>query len=318
MKKNIYITFFCLFLVSTTFSQDESIKKLLDKSNEMNLDMWDLSDFANEHIKDKNKLVRFFYYWISSNIEYDYHTYQKIIDGTITNEEFTKSQDNYEVYETRKGVCAGYANLFKWFMNDIDVESVIVTGHIRDEKNHYVEPLKDDNFRHAWNAVKLNGKWILVDSTWGTSDEAETSEFYFDMKPEWAIMTHFPEDSKWQLLEEPLTLEEFNNSKFVKPIWFFVGFSDIPKLMADEDFYYFVFNQSNTGWSVNLQYSTDNIQFEHIIGIEPITQDGKIYYRFDKNKIPEKAFFKVNISKLELDGSQYLNYVHKDVINFKI
>src|SRR5690606_17831894 len=115
--------------------------------------------------------------------------------------------------------------------------AVIISGYIRDERNHYVEFTKDDGFRHGWNAIKLNEKWILVDTTWGTSSDSTTSEFYFDMKPEWAIITHFPEDSNWQLLKKPLTLEEFNNSKFISPIWFFVGYSDIPKLMSDKDYY---------------------------------------------------------------------------------
>ncbi len=38
------------------------------------------------------------------------------------------------------------------------------------------------------------------------------------------ILVHYPEGSKWQLLKEPLTLEDFNNSQFVKPIWFMIGF----------------------------------------------------------------------------------------------
>src|SRR5690606_6179033 len=148
----------------------------------------------------------FFYYWIGSNIEYDQQTLQKLINGTMTNQEFTRSQNEYEVFENKKGVCAGYANLFKWFMDEVDIETAIISGHIRDERNHYVELFKDDNFRQAWNAIKLNNECILVDSTWGTSNENTTSEFYFDMKPEWAIITHYPEDSKWQLLEKPLTL----------------------------------------------------------------------------------------------------------------
>lgn len=202
-------------------------------------------------------------------------------------------------------------------MNEIDIEAVVITGHIRDERNHFVE-LSSDNFRHAWNAIKLNNKWILVDSTWGTSDDASTSEFYFDTKPEFAIITRYPENSEWQLLEEPLSLEEFNNSIFISPIWFYCGFSDIPKLKADGDYYYFIFRKSDRNWSVNLQYSSDNLNFNPVLSIEPIVQDGFTFYRFNKNQVPEKVFFKVNITKLTQNGKQYSTSTYSDVINFKI
>ncbi len=319
MKKTIFIAFFILLTTNYGFSQNESIMKLVEKTNGMKLDMWDLTEFAQKHLKEKEELARFFYYWTSTNIQYDDKSLKEKNEGTISLKEYSNRQNEYEVYENRKGVCAGYSNLFKWFMDEVDIEATIISGHIRDERNHYVELTKDDSFRHGWNAIKLNEKWILVDTTWGTANEFTTSEFYFDMKPEWAIITHFPEEGKWQLLEKPLTLQEFNNSKFISPIWFLVGYSDIPKIMADKDYYYFVFkNNPNSDWSVNLQYSTDNINFESIHGIDPIVQDGYTYYRFDKSLISDKTYFKVNISELKPEENQYLTRMYKDVINFKI
>lgn len=319
MKRIISITIFILFFTHSVSSQTESIKALVEKTKELNLDMWDLTDYATKHIKDKNELTKFFYYWIGSNIQYDYELFEKITAGTLSNEEFSEKQDEYDVYENRKGVCAGYANLFKWFMNEIDVESVIISGHIRDLRNHYVELESDDNFRHAWNAIKLNDKWILIDTTWGTANDQETSEYYFDIKPEFSILTHYPEDSKWQLLEVPLTLEEFNNSQFIKPIWFKIGFTEVPKLMADKDYYYFTFQDLlNNKWTVGLTMSSDNLNFEPINDIEVIEQDGMTYFRFGKIHVPKTAYFKVKIVKFENEGDQLYKTEHEDVINFKI
>lgn len=318
-KKSIYISVICFLLYGYGYSQNDSIKNLVNKTNELNLDMWDLTEFAQKHLNDKEELARFFYYWIGNNIQYDNSTYEKIVNGDFTNDDYSKTQDEYQVYENRKGVCGGYANLFKWFMDEVDIEAVEISGHIRDERNHYIELTTDDNFSHAWNAIKLNNRWILVDTTWGTSNELETSEFYFDMLPERAIITHFPEDGKWQLLEEPLTLQEFNNSKYINPIWFYVGFSDIPKLMADKDYYYFVFkNNPNVDWSVNLEHSTDNVIFEPISGINTFVQDGYTYYRFDKNLISQPSYFKVNINEFINKNNQYYTRSYEDVINFKL
>mgnify|MGYP000684047895 CR=1 FL=1 len=217
MNRTFCIIIFILSFINFGFSQNESIRSLVEKTNDLNLDMWELTTFAEENIKDKEQLATFFYYWIGSNIKYDYKSLKEKDDGTITLEEYSNRQDEFEVYKNRKGVCAGYAYLFKWFLDWVDIETVVIIGHIRDDRNHYVE-LSENDFRHAWNAVKLNNKWLLVDSTWGTSNEESESEFYFDIKPEFSIISHYPENSEWQLLKEPLSLEEFNNSKFIKPI----------------------------------------------------------------------------------------------------
>ncbi|QCE41943.1 transglutaminase domain-containing protein [Psychroserpens sp. NJDZ02] len=319
MKRTFCFTFFTVFFANSVFSQTEKIKELVKKTNELNLDMWDLTTYAEKNIKDKEELANFFYYWIGSNIQYDDDTFSKTISGELSHEEFWKLQDESVVYESRKGVCAGYANLYKWFLDWADIETVVISGHIRGLRNHYVELESDDNFRHAWNAIKLNDEWILIDTTWGTSKDEETSEFYFDIKPELSIITHYPEDSKWQLLKEPLTLAEFNKSQFVKPNWFMIGFTDTPKLMSDQEFYYFSFQDiPDNKWSVGLQLSSDNINFDGISDIKVIEQDGLIYFRFSKTQIPKTAFFKVNLVKFGYVGNEYMKTEHKDVINFRI
>jgi hypothetical protein len=312
MKKTFCTLIIIISFVNFGFSQNESIKALVEKTNELNLDMWDLTTYAEKHIKDKEQLARFFYYWIGTNIKYDKEILQ---DKALSNEEFWKRQDEQVVYNSRKGVCAGYAKLYQWFLDWADIETVVISGHIRNGRNHYVELESDDDFRHAWNAIKLNNEWLLVDSTWGTSNEESQSEFYFDIKPEHSIITHYPENSEWQLLKKPLSLEEFNNSKFIKPVWFFVGFSDIPKLMSDKDYYYFVFkNNPKLEWSVEIKFSTNNINFKPIENITTINQDGNTYLKFTKGNMPELIYFKVNLLKTE--NNSWTKY--EDVINFKI
>ena len=310
MKKQILII---IFLIFTHFlhSQDVKIKALVEKTNDLNLDMWDLTTFAEKNIKDKEQLAKFYYYWIGTNIKYDKELLNKM--GTISNEDFWKTQNEEIVYNSRKGVCAGYAKLYSWFLDWEDIESVVISGHIRNERNHYVELELDDNYRHAWNAIKLNGKWILVDTTWGTSNNSEISDFYFDINPEFSILSHFPEDEKWQLLEKPLSLDEFNNSKFINPIWFFKGFSDIPKMKSDKENYYFVYKTNTENWNVNLLYSSDNLNFKPN-DIIKIDQGGNTYLKFSKKELPKHLYLKVNIYKLENNSMETFD----DVINFKI
>ncbi|MFL0354765.1 transglutaminase domain-containing protein [Xanthomarina sp. GH4-25] len=317
MRKNILLLFI-LFNFGSVFSQTDAITNLINETDELNLDMRDFVNYAKDKIKDKTELTKFFYYWVGTHIEYDYVLFQSVLDKTVDPNQFQSTQDEYVVYENRKGICAGYANLFKWFMNEIDIEAVVVSGHIRDERNHYVELSSDDNYRHAWNSIKLNNKWLLVDSTWGTSDDISVSDFYFDIDPNIAIISHYPSEPKWQLLENPLSLEEFNNSKFVKPIWFFSGYTDIPTLKADNDFYYLVYQSNpNKNCSVELMYSIDNSNFYPIKNLVKIEQDNFTYLRFPKKEISKTAYFKLNLTISKMYGNTRNTFITNGTINFK-
>ncbi|WP_348743563.1 transglutaminase domain-containing protein [Tenacibaculum sp. 190524A05c] len=312
MKKLLLVSF--LALTITLVSQENKVKSLVEKSKTLNLEMWELTVFAQKKLTSKTDLAKFFYYWIGNNISYDNEFLREMdkMYGRELYEKYEEKQHAYTVYTDRKGVCAGYANLFKWFMDECDIEVEIVSGHIRDARNHFVELDNDNDFRHAWNAVKLNDKWILVDTTWGTSYDPVQSKFYFDIKPELAINTHYPEDSKWQLLENPLSLKEFNDSKFVQLIWFFSGYSDVPTLKRDKSFYYLVYKQNTTKKDLYtaLEISENNKNFKPIPNLIRINQNGYTYLRFKRDSIPNKAYYKVHLYK---DGYVY----YDNVISFK-
>src|SRR5690606_27251801 len=77
MKRTIFTLFFILSFINFGFAQN--VKSLVKKANEIQLDIWDLTDFAKDNFNNKEQLARFFYYWIGSNIEYDQQTLQKLI-----------------------------------------------------------------------------------------------------------------------------------------------------------------------------------------------------------------------------------------------
>lgn len=53
----------------------------------------------------------------------------------------------------KTAVCGGYAMAFKALADEAGLESVYVTGFVNGQL-------------HAWNKVKVDGKWRIVDSTW--------------------------------------------------------------------------------------------------------------------------------------------------------
>uniref|UniRef100_A0A663LVC5 Kyphoscoliosis peptidase n=1 Tax=Athene cunicularia TaxID=194338 RepID=A0A663LVC5_ATHCN len=84
---------------------------------------------------------------------------------------------------------------------------------------------------HAWNAVYLDGRWHLLDSTWGSGavDDSFTkftfryNEFYFLTHPALFINNHFPDNSNWQLLKPTLSLKDFENNMLHNSNFYMLG-----------------------------------------------------------------------------------------------
>ena len=83
--------------------------------------------------------------WLVDNIEYD-QTLQRINRSNI-----------YGAFIEKNVTCAGYAKAFKYMMDELNINSIIVQGTaIEDGEEEY----------HAWNYVELDGTWYAIDCTW--------------------------------------------------------------------------------------------------------------------------------------------------------
>lgn len=118
-------------------------------------------------------------------------------------------QDPETVFRRRLAVCAGYANLVAAMGNAIGEEIRVIPGDARLESSD----LAGDG--HAWNAAKVEGRWVLLDATWDAGS-VTASGFrkrfdtrYLFVPPEVLGVTHFPEDPGWQLREPPLSRGDF-------------------------------------------------------------------------------------------------------------
>ncbi len=122
--------------------------------------------------------------WIGTNITYDNSTKWQRRYGNSG-----ADQDPEAVLASGRGVCEGIANLFTDVAVRMGLESAVVTGRASGARQE----------RHAWNAVKIGGKWGLVDITRHT----------FLASPQEFLARHFPDDPRWQLMDKPLTYEEW-------------------------------------------------------------------------------------------------------------
>lgn len=113
-----------------------------------------------------------------------------------------------DVFASRKAVCAGYANLFAAMGRAVGEEIVTLSGESFG--------FKKEPEGHAWNAVRIQGEWYLVDVTWNAGYIDDTGRFfkryrtlYLFTPPEEFVRRHFPREPGWQLLAKPLSRGDF-------------------------------------------------------------------------------------------------------------
>ncbi len=150
------------------------------------------------------------------------------VSNFLANHYVDPSPEN--VLRRRTAVCEGYARLFKALAEEAGLESEMVVG-----KSKGFGFSSDDEFRkkqadHAWNSVKVDGKWRLLDATWGAGGmNAEKkfakrfNEHWFQTRPEQFIYDHFPEEPRWQLLPKPITVDQFVDLVRVTSFYFRYG-----------------------------------------------------------------------------------------------
>jgi transglutaminase/protease-like cytokinesis protein 3 len=179
------------------------------------------SDFKNDETKAKATFL-----WISKNISYDldqfYNPKQQTISFRYSNEE-ERLQKLQEIkndivknaFLTRSGVCEEYAQSFKKICDLLGLESEVIKGYVRNSANEIGKIPTSPN--HAWNALKINNKWLILDATWAAGFEQngkwvrKFDSYFYDMPMNKIFQTHFPDEKIWQLRIGRMSIDTFYN-----------------------------------------------------------------------------------------------------------
>jgi transglutaminase/protease-like cytokinesis protein 3 len=175
------------------------------------------SNDLSRRLAGERDRARAIFRWIAENIAYDTHGLATKSYGDLSPE---------SVLSRRTAVCQGYAELFRALGKTAGLSVVTISGHAKGY-NYAVGESFDGDPSHAWNAVKVQGRWRLLDCTWGAGHVDERGRFvkeladhYFLTRPTEFIYDHFPVDFGWQLLDPPLSKREFEERVHVKPSFF--------------------------------------------------------------------------------------------------
>jgi hypothetical protein len=155
-----------------------------------------LSLSITQETKKEYEKACLIFQWVRSNIRYDTEAYRKgkkRINGNAA-----------DVLRRKEAVCQGYAQLYAELCQKAGLEAVMVDGH---SKQGNIPPDMEEA-NHAWNAVKVDGEWFLLDVTWASDIEGQK---YFFTPPEEFIKEHLPTDPMWQLLDNPVSTLQFKS-----------------------------------------------------------------------------------------------------------
>ena len=90
----------------------------------------------------------------------DYEKAKYVFEILVQNVDYDVSAENSQniisTFLNRATVCQGYACGTQYLLRLLGIQSVIVTGNANGES-------------HAWNLVRLDGKYYYMDTTWGNS-----------------------------------------------------------------------------------------------------------------------------------------------------
>lgn len=146
--------------------------------------------------------ARVLYRWIAEHIAYDVDSFKNYLDGIRLN-----STSARLTLKHRKSVCNGYANLYEAMGIHVGLDVKSISGYgigWSAANNPDQKPVEN----HAWNAVRVGGRWYLLDVTWGAGHATRDLKFvrrfksdYFFTPPEKFYEKHKPTNPIWSLLK---------------------------------------------------------------------------------------------------------------------
>ncbi|XP_067935070.1 uncharacterized protein [Watersipora subatra] len=173
----------------------------------------------------------------------------------VTKEELLPNSP-LEYFLQIKDFKANHAHLFCALCKVAGIPCAIISGHNKSSSYQLGKPLDLERTAAQWNAVFVKGEWRLVDCFWSsccvTGSEYEEAwqvvdingrvladqrvagcnqlthrinQFFFLTDPEKFLATHFPKQTKWQLLPKDrlLSQQQFEEAVYKRERFFDLG-----------------------------------------------------------------------------------------------
>ncbi len=176
------------------YETEKPVNNALTSSSAILSEREDVKRFVNNIVNgidnDYDKLLAL-HDWICKNIYYD--------EDAVQSGEYP-SYNPIDVINSRKGVCKGFAYLFATMVRSINIPCNIVSGYALgvEEIDDWGDVSSSEAPNHAWNEAYVDGRWIIIDTTWdcgnkienGNKTELPVSHVYFDANIDYFSANH--------------------------------------------------------------------------------------------------------------------------------
>ncbi|WP_397447398.1 transglutaminase domain-containing protein [Polaribacter sp. R77954] len=310
---------FFLLISASTFSQDfEKVDaKVLQYPRFSKAD--DLANKIESDFTTDAEKARAAFFWFTKNIRYNlkeyYNPKQRYYRFSYASEaekeqklQAVKDKLIEATFRNKTGVCEEYAQSFKKICDLLHIEAAVIKGYVRNSAREIGKMPNTTN--HAWNAVKLNGKWIILDATWAAGFERngkwirKFNNYFFDMPKDKIFKTHFPDDQLWVLRFGRMSLQEFYNQPIYSDT--FLGLST--ELIAPKK------------GIINVKPS-ENITLK----FKDLATSNLIFYTFKGNNVAQKPILKTEnglttlVIKNPNRNTDFTLFINKeDALHFKV
>ena len=194
-------------LAEQDFSQIDLLAQQLNYSGSS---VTELAHLLTQNAATESDKARIIYAWITQHVTYDVAAFNE----AIANDKYPDVSPS-KVLRDRTTICSGYSNLYQALAEAMGLDAAIVIGYAKGATLPNDPRFK--NVNHAWNSVKIDGSWYLLDATFGAGSIEDGkfafnyNPYYFATPPQQFFNLHYPKDSGWQLLSATQTRTEFDN-----------------------------------------------------------------------------------------------------------
>lgn len=216
MKQMIFISLFVFFvrlLNAQEFNEYRGVDRLVLSIPDSQTNSTDsIAGYVKSHFDGDLNKIRAIYVWVTTNLKYDKDS------SNIINSDINPGARITAALRRRKGVCENFAAIFNDICLKTGLTSMVINGYTK-------QGGAVDKTGHSWCAVFANKNWYLCDPTWDAGNGMYSK--YFMIQPIEFIESHMPYDPLWQLLNYPITHEQFYNGRiFNKTDTPYFNFSD--------------------------------------------------------------------------------------------
>jgi hypothetical protein len=228
MRKLILLFFLCVSILSLAQKNYNPREQRL-KGVFIRQDAQKLALKITKNANSDEEKVELIHGWITNNIKYDFRK--------LVAQNYDRDKTN-TVLRRRKAICLGYADLFNELCGHVGIVSVMVPGYVKTIDTDICDSFYLDE--HAWNAVKIDDYWYLMDNTWDagyvrwykkTVPSKIANLFHipyvkFKYSPKFVFaphktyykksghyfsFDHLSSAEMWQFMEEPMSIADFQN-----------------------------------------------------------------------------------------------------------